>query len=89
MIAILALWGRALRDRHPLALPVDRRDRRQRRRRRRAGAAGGRHRLVGLDPTSLYHLAQIPGMVLLYHAIAVAPQRQEQPARPEPGGAAR
>jgi len=26
--------------------------------------------LVGLDPTSLYHLAQIPGMVLLYAALA-------------------
>ena len=25
--------------------------------------------LFGLDPTRLYHLAQIPGMVLLYHAL--------------------
>jgi hypothetical protein len=24
---------------------------------------------VGLDPTSLYHLAQIPGMVLLFAAL--------------------
>ena len=36
--------------------------------------------LVGLDPTSLYHLAQIPGMVLLYHALVAAPQRQPRAA---------
>jgi hypothetical protein len=29
-------------------------------------------RPVGLDPTSLYHLAQIPGLVLLYLAVVAA-----------------
>jgi hypothetical protein len=28
---------------------------------------------VGLDPTSLYHLAQIPAMVLLYMALSATP----------------
>jgi hypothetical protein len=70
MIAVLALWARAARDRHPLALPVI-----------VALAASGAAaaaraapadvtEIVGLDPTSLYHLAQIPGMVLLYAALA-------------------
>ena len=34
----------------------------------------------GLDPTSLYHLAQIPGMVLLYHALVATPLRHPRPA---------
>jgi hypothetical protein len=36
--------------------------------------------LVGLDPTSAYHLAQIVGMVLLYRAVSrpreLAPEPQ-------------
>jgi hypothetical protein len=89
MIAILALWGRALRDHHPLARGVVIAI-------LASGAAAGVRALpedvtglVGLDPTSLYHLAQIPGMLLLYHALAAAPQRQEQPARPGTVAAAR
>jgi hypothetical protein len=89
MIAILALWARALRDHHPLAMPVIIAL-------LASGAAAGVRTLpddvtglVGLDPTSLYHLAQIPGMVLLYHALVAAPQRQEQPAQPGSVAAAR
>jgi hypothetical protein len=87
MIAILALWGRALRDRHPLAVPVIIAI-------VASGAAAAVRalpsavtELVGLDPTSLYHLAQIPGMVLLYHALVAAPQRQPQ-AVPAPAAGA-
>ncbi|HSJ74389.1 MAG TPA: hypothetical protein VK904_08740 [Miltoncostaeaceae bacterium] len=80
MIAILALWGRALHERHPLAVPVIIAI-------LASGAAAAARalpspvtELVGLDPTSLYHLAQIPGMVLLYHAVIAAPQRQPRAA---------
>jgi hypothetical protein len=69
MIAVLALWGRAVYRSHPLGIPVS-----------IALAASGAAAavratpsdvtgLVGLDPTSLYHLAQIPGMVLLFAAL--------------------
>ena len=75
MIAILALWGRALRDHHPLAVPVIVAI-------LASGAAAGIRALpsavsevVGLDPTSAYHLAQIPGMILLAYAVIAAPQR--------------
>ncbi|HSI30854.1 MAG TPA: hypothetical protein VK951_05950 [Miltoncostaeaceae bacterium] len=78
MLAILALWGRALHDHHPLAVPVIVAI-------LASGAAAGVRalpsdvtELVGLDPTSLYHLAQIPGLVLLYHALVATPQRQPQ-----------
>lgn len=87
MIAILALWGRALHERNPLALPVIVAL-------AASGAAAGFRalpadvtELVGLDPTSLYHLAQIPGMVLLYLAVAAAPRRAAARAPGEPGGA--
>jgi hypothetical protein len=70
MIAVLALWGRAAYERNPVAVPVIVA--------LAASAAAAATRaapadvteLVGLDPTSLYHLAQIPGMVLLYAALA-------------------
>ena len=87
MLAILALWGRALHDHHPLAVPVIVAI-------LASGAAAGVRalpsdvtELVGLDPTSLYHLAQIPGLVLLYHALVAAPQRQPQ-AVPAPAASA-
>ena len=80
MIAILGLWGRALREHHPLAVPVIVAI-------LASGAAAAARalpspvtELVGLDPTSLYHLAQIPGMVLLYHALVAVPQRQPRAA---------
>jgi hypothetical protein len=80
MIAILTLWGKALREHHPLAIPVIIAI-------LASGAAAGFRALpsavsefLGLDPTSLYHLAQIPGMVLLYHALVATPQRQPRPA---------
>lgn len=84
MIAILALWGYALRERHPLAPSVVVAL-------AASGAAAGVRALpsdltetVGLDPTSLYHLAQIPGMVLLFAALAAAPQRQRRRAPAAP-----
>ncbi|MCU1502512.1 MAG: hypothetical protein JWM12_1866 [Ilumatobacteraceae bacterium] len=71
MVLILALWIRGLRAHHPLAvrvivafvvsalaaLPQ---------------ALSPSVRLVGLDPTSLYHLAQIPGLLLLARALLLA-----------------
>ncbi|TDD85126.1 hypothetical protein E1293_11815 [Actinomadura darangshiensis] len=70
MVSILALWGWAAWRRHPMAGPVI-----------IALAASGAAaaakaidpsvtRRVALDPTSVYHLAQIVGMVLLYLAIS-------------------
>ena len=38
--------------------------------------------LAGLDPDSGYHLGQIGGMVLLYHAVASAGGRSDAAARP-------
>jgi hypothetical protein len=69
MISVLALWFWAVRRRHPLARPV-----------LVAFAASGLAGvtqglspevtgLVGLDPVSVYHLAQIAGMALLYRAV--------------------
>jgi hypothetical protein len=89
MLAILALWGRALIERHPLALPVIVAI-------LASGAAAAVRalpasatELVGLDPISLYHLAQIPGMLLLYHALAAAPERARRLAAGPPVAAAR
>lgn len=69
MISILALWGWAAYHRHPLARPVLLAI-------LASGAAAGTRALspsvtehVNLDPTSIYHLAQIVGMVLLYRAV--------------------
>jgi hypothetical protein len=70
MVSILALWGWAARRHHPLAKPVLIAI-------AASGAAAGTKAMspellspIGLDPTSLYHLAQIPGMVLLYLAVS-------------------
>jgi hypothetical protein len=89
MLAILALWARALAERHPLALPVIVAM-------LASGAAAAVRALppsvtevVGLDPTSLYHLAQIPGMALLYYAVVAAPQRRPVPAPAGPVAPAR
>jgi hypothetical protein len=74
MVAILALWGVAFHRGHPrapamlLALA--------------ASIVAGCTRalpadltaVTGLDPTSLYHLAQIPAMVLLFAALVAAPR---------------
>jgi hypothetical protein len=77
MAIILALWGVALKARLPrapamvTALVAS----------TLAGCCRALPRdvteLVNLDPTSLYHLVQIPGMVLLYRALvpAVQPSR--------------
>ena len=75
MLAVLALWGIGIRRSHPRARAV-------------AvailasiGAAVVRAlppdlvAPTGLDPTSLYHLVQIPGLVLLYRATAVRERR--------------
>ncbi|MEO3823323.1 hypothetical protein [Actinomadura sp. B10D3] len=70
MICILALWGWAAHRRHPMAVPVIVAM-------VASGAAAAAKALdpsvterVALDPTSVYHLAQIVGMVLLYLAVA-------------------
>ena len=70
MTSVLVLWGWAAVHGHPLApavlLAI-----------LASGGAAGTTEvppditgLVGLDPTSTYHLAQIVGMVLLYRAIS-------------------
>jgi hypothetical protein len=70
MLSVLGLWGWAALHGHPLAWPVLLAVLAS------GGAAGMKAispeitGLVGLDPTSTYHLAQIVGMVLLYRAIS-------------------
>lgn len=70
--SVLVLWGLAAYRRHPLAVPVLLAI-------LASGAAAGTRALspavtghVNLDPTSVYHLAQIAGMVLLYRAVSEA-----------------
>ncbi|WP_217913957.1 DUF6962 family protein [Miltoncostaea marina] len=70
MLAVLGLWAYAARRRLPLAWPVIAAL-------LASGAAAGARAapddvtdLSGLDPVSLYHLAQIPGLVLLALAVA-------------------
>jgi hypothetical protein len=70
MICVLALWGKAAHDRNPLAGPVILAIAASGAAAGLRAAPGGVAGLVGLDPTSLYHLAQIPGMVLLYAAVS-------------------
>jgi hypothetical protein len=67
---VIGLWGLALHRRHPLAVPVLVAL-------LATGAAAATRELspavtehVRLDPTSVYHLAQIVGMVLLFRAVA-------------------
>jgi hypothetical protein len=85
MIAILALWGYAAHRGNPLAWPVI----------TALAVSGlaavaralpsGATELVGLDPTSLYHLAQIPGLVLLAWAVlARAPATGTRRSYPAP-----
>jgi uncharacterized protein DUF6962 len=79
MVAILALWGVALSRHHPrapamvLALGAS----------VVAGCAralpAGVTDVVGLDPTSVYHLAQIPAMVLLFMALGGLPSQMLTP----------
>jgi hypothetical protein len=75
MLAVLGLWGHAALRRHPLAGPVIAALGAS------AAAAGIKGLppdvtgLVGLDPTSLYHVAQIPGMALLFVALTGAGAR--------------
>jgi hypothetical protein len=81
MLAVLALWGVAARRGHPRAPRVI----------AAIVASGGAAALqatpsgIGpIDPTSMYHLAQTVGVVLLYRAAALAPA----PARPPVGAPA-
>jgi hypothetical protein len=69
MACVVVLWARAAVRRHPMGRPVIVAFLAN-------GVAGAAQGLspdvterVGLDPTSLYHLLQIVGMVLLYRAI--------------------
>lgn len=76
MLAVLVLWGLAAYRRHPMARPVI-----------LAILACGAAALtqlipaettdaVELDPVSVYHLAQIAGMLLLYRAVVPAPTEE-------------
>ena len=74
--SVLGLWTWALLRQHPMARPI-------------LVAIGasiaaamfrlvpGASALVGLDPDSAYHLAQIVGIVLLFHAVARSRARPE------------
>jgi hypothetical protein len=69
MLSVLVLWGWAAYRQHPLAVPVLVAI-------LACGAAAGARSLspavtghINLDPTSLYHLGQIAGMVLLFRAL--------------------
>ena len=72
MAAVIGLWIHAARTGHPLALPLLAA--------LAASSMAGATRampadvtaLVGLDPTSLYHVAQIPGMAMLYGTLVGA-----------------
>lgn len=81
MLCVLALWGKAAHDRNPLAGPVILAILASGAAAGIRAASGGFAGDVGLDPTSLYHLAQIPGMVLLYAAVSgMWAARREGPA---------
>jgi hypothetical protein len=79
MLSVLGLWWLALLRGHPLARPVLLAV-------LASGAAAGLKPLspnitglVGLDPTSAYHLAQIVGMVLLYRAVSRSRELAPEP----------
>lgn len=85
MLAIVGLWVHGARERHPLAVPVLIAL-------LASGAAGAVRAapaeatgLVGLDPTSLYHLAQVPGLVMLYLALTRPQAREGSRSAPELG----
>jgi hypothetical protein len=81
--SVLGLWIWAWLHRHPMGRPM-------------LVAIGvsiiaamlrlvpGAAALMGLDPDSGYHLGQIAGMALLYHAIAGIDRRSNAPSRPTP-----
>ncbi|MGH3244526.1 MAG: DUF6962 family protein [Spirillospora sp.] len=84
MVSILILWGVAARRRNPMAGPMIVAL-------AASGAAAGTKALdpdvterVALDPTSVYHLAQIAGMVLLYLAVS-SPRRPDPEPHPATG----
>jgi hypothetical protein len=81
MLSVLGLWGWALVHGHPLARPIMLGV-------LASGGAAGLKALppdvaavVGLDPTSAYHLGQIVGMVLIYRAVS---RPRELAAEPQP-----
>jgi hypothetical protein len=81
MLSVLGLWGWAAVHDHPLARPVLIAV-------LASGGAAGLKALspdltavVGLDPTSAYHLGQILGMVLLYRAVS---RPRELATEPQP-----
>ena len=83
MACVLGLWTWAWLRRHPMGRPM-------------LVAIGasiaaamlrlvpGAAALARLDPDSAYHLGQIVGMVLLYHAVASAGGRSDAPTRLTP-----
>lgn len=89
MAAVLGLWIHAARRRHPMAAGMVAAI--------LASALAGvvfalpdeATRAIGLDSTSLSHLAQIPGLVLLYVAVARDRDRARRPRRHATGAGAR
>ena len=80
MVSVVALWALAAYRRHPLGRPVLLAI-------LVSGAAGATQALsqsvtgiVGLDPTSTYHLAQIAGMAALYWGLTRRPEPREATA---------
>jgi hypothetical protein len=77
MLAVLVLWGLAAHRRHPMARPVILAI-------FACGAAAMTQLIppdttdtVELDPISVYHLAQIAGMLLLYRAVVPATSEEQ------------
>jgi hypothetical protein len=82
MAVVLALWAIALRRRHPRAPAVALAIVASLAAAAIRAAPTGWVAPTGLDPTSLYHLAQIPGLILLAWAVGSTPGGP-------PGGASR
>jgi hypothetical protein len=83
MLAVLGLWAYGAVARHPLALPVIAAL-------LASGAAGAVRATpadlvahVGLDPNALYHLAQVPGLLML-HAALTRPELHALSPRAQP-----
>jgi hypothetical protein len=84
MASVVALWVIAAYRHHPLGRPVLLAI-------LASGAAGATQALsqsvtglIGLDPTSTYHLAQIGGMVLLFWGLTRGRPEPDEAAEPEP-----
>jgi hypothetical protein len=81
MLAVLALWWIALRRGHPRARAVAVAIVASMAAAAIRAAPPGLVEPTGLDPTSLYHLAQIPGLVLLALAVVGSGAARLRPGR--------